>query len=571
METQRNLLTISLLAICAILYFKWVDFSALKQQPPQEQVQEDNGIPKLATVAATSSDADVPNIGDVEIPQATPDIQNDTLITVTTDMVVATINTKGGVIERLELRKHLADIENPDIGFALLKNESNDVLIVQDGLVPIAKSSESSNHQTVFLHEKTDYQLGSNEQVEVPLTWVSEDGIKFVKTFVFKRDDYVVDLNYQIINASNKSWAGKFYGQFNATEPSESNGSFGRLPSHTGAALYEPKDKYDKYDFADMQDRQDDERKRNKSQDKVSKNSLKTNSGWIGMMQHYFVGAWLPESEGTKEFFTRVGTGDNPRYRVGYLSDLITVDKNQNGVIKTQLYLGSKEYSRLHDLKEAGVEGIDLSIDYGFLTIISEPLFIALSYIHKLVGNWGWAIIFLTILIKAAFYPLSAASYRSMGKMKKLQPRMATLKERYKDDRQKFQVEMMAMYKKEKVNPAGGCLPMLIQIPVFIALYWVLLESVEIRHAPFTLWWVDLSAKDPYYVLPVVMGLTQFMMMKLNPAPMDDIQKKVMMIMPFALMFLFMTFPQGLVLYWVVNNILTMAQQWFNYRQQETA
>ena len=207
METQRNLLTISLLAICAILYFKWVDFSALKQQPPQEQVQEDNGIPKLAAVAATSSDADVPNIGDVEIPQATPDIQNDTLITVTTDMVVATINTKGGVIERLELRKHLADIENPDIGFALLKNESNDVLIVQDGLVPIAKSSESSNHQTVFLHEKTDYQLGSNEQVEVPLTWVSEDGIKFVKTFVFKRDDYRINFTLQKGNAVNSQVA----------------------------------------------------------------------------------------------------------------------------------------------------------------------------------------------------------------------------------------------------------------------------------------------------------------------------------------------------------------------------
>ncbi|MBL4670678.1 MAG: membrane protein insertase YidC [Arenicella sp.] len=203
------------------------------------------------------------------------------------------------------------------------------------------------------------------------------------------------------------------------------------------------------------------------------------------------------------------------------------------------------------------------------MTFIADPLFTVLSWIHDVVGNWGWAIILLTILIKLMFYPLSAASYRSMGKMKKLQPRMATLKERYKDDRQKFQVEMMALYKKEKVNPAGGCLPILIQIPVFIALYWVLLESVEMRHAPFALWWVDLSAKDPYYVLPVLMGVSMFLMQKLNPAPMDDIQKKVMMIMPFALTFLFMTFPQGLVLYWVVNNVLTMAQQWFNYRQQE--
>ena len=241
----------------------------------------------------------------------------------------------------------------------------------------------------------------------------------------------------------------------------------------------------------------------------------------------------------------------------------------ETGKLSTRVYLGSKEQARLKQLEKDGVEGLALSVDYGMLTPIANPLFTALSWLHKLVGNWGWAIILLTIVIKALFYPLSAASYRSMGKMRKLQPRLQTLKERYKDDRQKFQMEMMALYKKEKVNPAGGCLPMLIQIPVFIALYWVLLESVEMRHAPFALWWQDLSAKDPYYVLPVLMGLSMFFMQKLNPAPMDDIQKKVFMIMPFALTFLFMTFPQGLVLYWVVNNLLTMAQQWYNYKQQE--
>lgn len=576
METQRNLLTISLLAICAILYFKWVDFSALKQQPLQEQVQPDNGVPQLAVDPVSSPLDSIPSVDDVKIPTDSVADKPDALITVTTDMVVATINTKGGVIERLELRKHLADINNPNEGFALLKNDASEVFVVEDGLAPSPASSKSPNHQTHYLYSETDYDLGSADTLEVPLTWVSEDGIKYVKTFTFKRDDYLVDINYQIINASAKPWRGKFYGQFNRTEPTESNGSFGRLPSHTGAAIYEPVDKYQKLDFGDILDRDEDERKRQyenkrrKIQDKKSKNTLETNTGWVAMMQHYFIGAWLPE-KGPKTFFTKANKNANPNYRVGYTSDFINVDQNQTKSISTQLYLGSKEYSRLHDLEEKGFDGIDLAIDYGFLTFIAEPLFIALSYIHKIVGNWGWAIIFLTILIKAVFYPLSAASYRSMGKMKKLQPRMATLKERYKDDRQKFQVEMMALYKKEKVNPAGGCLPMLIQIPVFIALYWVLLESVEIRHAPFALWWVDLSAKDPYYVLPVLMGLTQFLMMKLNPAPMDDIQKKVMMIMPFALMFLFMTFPQGLVLYWVVNNILTMTQQWFNYRQQEAA
>ena len=566
METQRNLLTISLLAICAILYFKWVDFSALKQQPPQEQVQQDNGVPQLvAELPENASDGSIPSVDNVEIPQDLVVAKSDTVITVTTDMVVATINTKGGVIERLELRKHLANIDNPNEGYALLKNSAAETFVVEDGL---ASSIKSPNHQTPYLYTKTEYELGSDDTLKVPLTWVSEDGIKFVKTFTFKRDQYVVDINYKISNGSPKPWKGKFYGQFNRTQPTDSNGSFGRLPSYTGAAIYEPIDKYQKIDFGDIVDRDKDERKRKLTPDTKSRNSLETNTGWVAMMQHYFVGAWLP-ADGPKTFFTRANNNANPNYRVGFTSDFLTVEPNQTKSIGSKLYLGSKEYSRLHDLKEKGFDGIDLTVDYGFLTFIAEPLFIALSYIHKVVGNWGWAIILLTILIKAAFYPLSAASYRSMGKMKKLQPRMATLKERYKDDRQKFQVEMMALYKKEKVNPAGGCLPMLIQIPVFIALYWVLLESVEIRHAPFALWWVDLSAKDPYYVLPVLMGLTQFLMMKLNPAPMDDIQRKVMMIMPFALMFLFMTFPQGLVLYWVVNNILTMTQQWFNYRQQE--
>lgn len=566
MELQRNLLTISLVLICSILYFKWVDFSALKEQPQQAQTQANSDVPDVGSSLKTNTEDSIPSLDGIDAPEATAAISSDTLITVTTDLVVATINTKGGVIERLELRKHLADINNPDEGYALLKKEPYETFVVEDGL---ASNFKSPNHKTYYQHEQTAYDLGSADSLVVPLTWVSEDGIKFVKTYTFKRDSYLLDVNYQVTNTSTNDWSGKFYGQFNRTEPADTGGSFARLPSYTGAAIFEPNDKYQKIDFDDIVDREKDESRRNKSQDPIAKNSLETNSGWVAMMQHYFVGAWLPSGNGQKKFYTKVNKENNPNYRVGYTSDLVTIKRNEAGNLSTQLYLGSKESSRLHAIEDSGFDGFSRTVDYGFLTFIADPLFIALSYIHKVVGNWGWAIILLTLLIKIVFYPLSAASYRSMGKMKKLQPRMATLKERYKDDRQKFQMEMMAMYKKEKVNPAGGCLPMLIQIPVFIALYWVLMESVEIRHAPFALWWVDLSAKDPYYVLPVLMGLTQFLMMKLNPAPMDDIQKKVMMIMPFALMFLFMTFPQGLVLYWVVNNILTMAQQWFNYRQQD--
>jgi len=434
-----------------------------------------------------------------------------------------------------------------------------------------SKGDQSPNHLKQYQATNTNYDLGSSESVSIPLTWVSETGIQFVKTLTFERDSYVVNINYQINNTSPNEWKGKLYGQFNRTEPQNTGRGFGQLPSYTGAAVYEPEEKYQKIDFGEILDRDEDERRRNRVKDPQAKNSFFTDTGWVAMMQHYFVGVWLPP-KGQKKFFTNANKNDRPNFRAGFISDFVTIASGQSGSISTQVYLGSKETKRLNKLKKEGeVDGVQLTVDYGFLTFIADPLFFILNLIHKVVGNWGWAIILLTLLIKIAFYPLSAASNRSMAKMKKLGPRMQTLKERYKDDKQKFQTEMMALYKKEKVNPAGGCLPILIQIPVFIALYWVLMESVEMRHAPFALWWQDLSAPDPYFVLPVLMGLTQFLMMKLNPAPMDEIQKKIMMIMPFALMFLFMTFPQGLVLYWTVNNILTMGQQWMNYRQLENA
>ena len=477
----------------------------------------------------------------------------DSLIIVETDIVRATINTVGGVIESLELRKNPISLDQPEQGFPLLKKSNIETFVAEDGLLSNSEAG-APTHQTQYNSSSLEYSLNGQEQVVVPLTWRSEDGVEFVKTYTFTKDSYVVDIDYKVNNNSSAAWNGYLYAQFNRSIPADSGGSFGRLPSYTGGA-YHFENSRKKVDFDDMEDANLD---------------LDLKGGWVAMLQHYFVGAWIPGKD-TYKYYSSVDK-QNGLYRLGYRSIKATpINAGQSGNLSTQIYLGTKEQARLKKLEKEGVDDIALTVDYGFLTFIADPLFVGLSWIHKVVGNWGWSIIFLTILIKLAFYPLSAASYRSMGKMKKLQPRMATLKERYKDDRQKFQVEMMAMYKKEKVNPAGGCLPILIQIPVFIALYWVLLESVEMRHAPFALWWVDLSAKDPYYVLPILMGVSMFLMQKLNPAPMDDIQKKVMMIMPFALTFLFMTFPQGLVLYWVVNNVLTMAQQWFNYRQQETA
>ena len=567
MENLRTFLIVALLAISAVLYQKWLEqapaqppISNAERAMPQNigdatSVNKDLGAIPSGSLAAGTQEAlpstpqnqQAPSLDTVTQPEAISAAQ---LITITTDMVVVKINPQGGVIESLALRKEPVAIDKPDQGFPLLKKTPQEIFIAQDGLLVSGQSSP--NHvQTKYQHQALSYNLGSSDKVVVPLSWRSEDGVEYTKTFVFKRNSYVVDINYQVNNSASSAWQGYLYAQFSRSEPTTSGGAFGQLPSYTGGAYYTEADKYDKVDFDDMA-------KQNLE--------LNTDSGWVAMLQHYFVGAWMPVNGGAKQFYTSVNrTQGVPTYRIGYKTQSPNIiQAGQSGNIGTSVFLGPKEQKRLKQIEqESNVHGLALTVDYGFLTFIADPLFYVLSLIHGFVGNWGWSIILLTVLIKAVFYPLSAASYKSMAGMKKLQPRITTLKERYKDDKPKFQMEMMALYKKEKINPAGGCLPILVQIPVFISLYWALLESVEIRQAPFALWLQDLSAPDPYYVLPVLMGLSMWAQQKLNPAAMDDIQKKVMMIMPFALTFLFLTFPQGLVLYWVVNNILSMAQQWF--------
>lgn len=559
MENQRSLLTIALLLISAYLYFQWLEFSNrdTQQATPAAEVAPSSvpvvgdqvEIPQQAiNTSANSGVPSVPAGQSAELPETTTSTVSATeqLISVETDLVKAWIDVNGGKIVRMELKREPVAVDQPDQGFPLLKNTPEETFITEDGLIA-SGGVASANHQTAYQAEKTSYQLGDQSQVSVPLVWTNDSGVRFTKTITFNRDSYIVDINYRVENQANVPWNGYLYAQFNRTEPEDTGGSFGQLPSYTGGAIY--LEKYEKIDFGDMQDE-----------------NLNTNTktGWVAMIQHYFVGAWIPD-EGSKTFFSSAGRQANPHYRIGYKTNQpVTAEPGASASLSTRVYLGSKEQSRLKRIEnELGITGLALTVDFGFLTFIADPLFTVLSWINNLVGNWGWSIILLTILIKAVFYPLSAASYKSMAGMKKLQPRMKTLKERYKDDRQKYQMEMMALYKKEKINPAGGCLPILIQIPVFIALYWALLESVELRQAPFALWWQDLSAPDPYYVLPVLMGASMWVMQKLNPAAMDEIQRKVMMIMPIALTFLFLSFPQGLVLYWVVNNILSMTQQWY--------
>ena len=575
MENQRTFLLIALLAISVVLYQKWLDFSAppaLVASNSSESVvngsllnDRADTIPTIEPVVDTTGavpSAPQAQTLNLDVPQAFEQTNSDSSITVNTDLAVITINRKGGVIERLELKAQPVSLDEPDNGFPLLKNTPAEIFVAQDGL--IVPGQIAPNHlNTTFGATANSYDLGQSESVKVPLTWQSDEGVSYTKTFTFHRDSYVIDIDYRVGNNSASDWQGYLYAQFSRTEPADNGGGFGRLPSFTGGAVYTPTDKYKKIDFDEIRDG-----------DFMNDNDYTrtTQSGWVAVLQHYFVAAWMPDNTQAKEFYTSATPNQTlPQHRIGYkTTSPIGIPAGASANLGTRVYIGTKEQSRLKQVADQqGVEGLALTVDYGWLTFIADPLFTGLSWIHSIVGNWGWSIIILTILIKIAFYPLSAASFRSMAGMKKLQPRIQTLKERYKEDKQKFQMEMMALYKKEKINPAGGCLPILIQIPVFIALYWALLESVEMRHAPFALWLQDLSAKDPYYILPVLMGLSMWAQQKLNPAPMDEIQKKVMAIMPIALTFLFLTFPQGLVLYWVVNNVLSMAQQWFIYRQIE--
>ncbi|MFP5349971.1 MAG: membrane protein insertase YidC [Gammaproteobacteria bacterium] len=460
-------------------------------------------------------------------------------VVVVTDLVRAEIDTLGGDLRALYLLKHPVSVDKPNEPFALLKDGKDELLVARSGLIGHGRAYPT--HHTRFDAANTEYRMADTaQQLRVPLTWRAPDGTRYTKTYIFHRDSYVIDTEFRVDNRGAQPWAGYLYAQFVRSHVDEP-GIFA-VPTYTGGAYYTPDEKYQKISLSDMA---------------AKPFKRETTGGWVAMLQHYFVGAWLPAPDAKSEFYTEVLPGQ--RYVIG-LKGLTPVEvaPGASGTLTTRLYAGPKEHRRLEKL----ADGLELTVDYGWLTVISAPLFWILDWIHGWVGNWGWAIVILTLLIKLAFYPLSAASYKSMAHMKKVQPKLAAIKERYGDDRQKLNQAMMELYKTEKINPLGGCLPILIQIPVFIALYWVLLESVEMRQAPFVLWLRDLSSPDPYYVLPLIMGVTMYIQQWLNPQPIDPVQKKVFMILPVAFTVFFVFFPAGLVLYWVVNNILSIAQQW---------
>ncbi len=504
--------------------------------------------PAPATHGDTAPPVPSAGLGQAQPPRPIdPKLTRGERIRVATDVVIAEIDTMGGDVRRVELTKY-RDTFDQQLNFVLLQESEHNAYIAQSGLI----GEGLPNHTTLFKAAQTSYELGPGaETVTVRLKAAAGNGIQLVKTYAFHRGSYVVDAGFEATNTGAAAVEPFAYFQLvRDTKPPVGDSKM--VPVFSGVEVYTEKDKLHKASFDDIV----------KNKGSYPKSAT---DGWIAIVQHYFLGAWLPKPGELREYFVR--NLDNGLFAAGVILPVGRLDPGQTNVVVSRLYAGPQEQALLKTL----APGLELSVDYGWLRPLAVPLFWVLNEIHKMVKNWGVAIILLTVIIKLIFYPLSAASYKSMAKMKVLAPKLQRLKERYGDDRQRMHQAMVELYKTERINPLGGCLPIVVQIPVFIALYWVLLLSVELRQAPFAWWIQDLSRPDPFYILPVLMGATMFIQTWLNPTPPDPMQAKLMKIMPVAFSVFFFFFPSGLVLYWLVNNILSIAQQWRITRVLERA
>ena len=547
MDWQKTVLIAGMAIVAWMLVIQWNQFQDAQQEmllasaPPITNYLSDTGAATI--VNDYNLDLELPTLEQpVLIPQKEENLQRN-LITVKNNVIEVGIDTLGGDIVSAKLLKHLDRMPNEGgKPLAILERNNQSTYIAKSGL--IGPNATDSKERPQFSSSINRYEIQDNqEEMNVDLT-LNVNGVRIVKRFQFSSNSYDISVQYLINNLTNVEFNANFYGQIkrDSLPPSGSSSGLGAQP-YLGAALREPEKNYAKYDFGD-----------------IAEETVKTSlvGGWITMVQHYFISAWVPPGN-EKNTYSLKKMKDQDMYLMSFVGEPIIVGAGQSGSYEAIFYVGPKDQEVLSNLAEY----LDLTVDYGFLWMVGKPIFFAMKAIHGVIGNWGWSIILLTLLIKLILFPLSAASLKSMAKMRNLQPEMARLKELYGDDRQKMSQETMSLYKKEKVNPAGGCFPMLLQMPVFLSLYWVLLESVEIRHAPWILWIQDLSAKDPYFILPLVMGASMFLMQKMQPMPTDPMQAKIMQFMPIGFTFLFMTFPSGLVLYWTVNNLLSMAQQWY--------
>ncbi len=536
METTRFLLIISLGLVLTMIWQAWVeDYGHLSEQTKTTNQQQDkNKIVVEETTTPTLSLEENVSSAPTNSAERVPNKK----IKVTTDVFDLTINSQGGTIEYASLKKYPISKKTPDKKVVLLKRKEKDnFYLIQGGVL---SKNNKITPDTVFSFDKTNYFLDGGESVSVPLYHVSENGVKTTKTITFYKGKYIADIEYTIENQSQEPWVGRVYGEISRTKQKERESRL--IYTYTGAVVSTPEQRYEKIDFDDIEE---------------GDLKIDASNGWVAMLQHYFLTALIPaEKDESYTYYTR--NAHNRSYIIGAATPTKEIVVGDTEKLKHRIYIGPKEQKEIEKI----AEGLSLTVDYGIFWFIAKPLYWLLDYINTFTNNWGWSIVLVTICLKLLFYKLSAAGYRSMANMRRVQPRLVAIKERYQNDRAQLNKAMMDVYKREKINPLGGCFPILIQIPVFISLYWVLLESVELRQADFILWINDLSIADPFFVLPLLMGVTMYVQQKLNPAPMDPIQAKVMSILPIVFTIFFAFFPAGLVLYWVANNILSILQQW---------
>jgi len=552
-DWQRNLLLAAMAATVFMLINEWSDFQ--DRRIPVVDTETTTSSAPLAIpseLSSSSATEDIPSDPDaVQAIINTPAQNNQKLVHIKTDSLEMLIDTQGGDIVKVGLPRHYAALNTPDSPFILLNRTDNQTYIAKSGLIG-KNGTDTSAGRPVFKVSQNEFVMADGSNTLVVDLSFQQDSANIIKRFTFTRGDYLVNVEYIIENLGSDTWQANFYGQLNrdSHDPVVSSGGMGMAP-FLGAALTTNEKNYSKFTFDDIADA-----------------SVKetVDGGWVAMVQHYFLSAWIANPDQSNTFELKK-QGKNDLYLMRYISPKTEIAAGTTGTITSAFYAGPKDVYRLEEIAPY----LDLTVDYGFLWWIAKPIFRFLHFIYSYIGNWGFSIILLTVSIKALFFHLSATSYRSMAKMRKIQPMMAELKERMGDDKQKMSTELMKLYKKEKVNPLGGCLPILVQMPVFISLYWVLMESVELRHTPFLGWIQDLSVKDPIFILPLIMGLTMWIQQKLNPTPPDPMQARVMQMMPIVFTFMFLWFPAGLVLYWVVNNTLSIIQQYIITKQIENA
>ena len=556
MDWQRTILIGGMALVAWMLVIQWNQFEdqnvALEQSYSESQTNYESSFDSVTTSTGSANSDELPQLQSVPESSGLLDLAlptpNESFITAQNNVIEIVIDPIGGdIVSGLLLTHFDKKLEDGGQPFPILQNSRDNTYVARSGLIG-PSGTDTAEGRPKFSIASTNFVLNDDQDtLNIDLV-LNDSGVRIVKRFTLSRNSYDIGVQYIINNGSSSDWNGTFYGQIkrDAKPPVTDVSGFSMQP-FLGAALRQPEKNYAKFDFSDIED-------------ETVKTSIE--GGWVAMVQHYFISAWIPPADELNNFTLRK-LSNQDMYLLSFTGAPISVPVGESADYKASFYIGPKDQDALIGMAEY----LDRTLDYGFLWILAEPIFKAMKMIHSVIGNWGWTIILLTLGIKLILYPLSAASLKSMAKMRNLQPQMLRLKELYGDDRQKMSQETMSLYKKEKVNPAGGCFPMLLQMPVFISLYWVLMESVEIRHAPWIFWIQDLSAKDPYFVLPIIMGASMLFMQKLQPAPTDPMQAKIMQIMPIAFTFLFMGFPSGLVLYWTVNNLLSMAQQWFVNRQ----